>query len=143
MANLLPRVPCPEERPLPVKPRRTMPNILVVDDDPAFVAALMELLTDAGYATTVATDGDEALQTLGTTLPIDGAIVDLAMPRVGGFQVIQQARTSLPMLAITGAYGDQYLEVAEYLGAKSSVRKPLPGASLAPIVTALTAILRA
>ena len=43
----------------------------------------------------------------------------------------------IPVIAITGAYSDVYLEVAQYLGAKVAIRKPFAGEPLAPIVEAL------
>jgi hypothetical protein len=43
--------------------------------------------------------------------------------------------------AITGAYSNVYLEVAEYLGAQAAVRKPKAGRFLDPIVDALGALM--
>ena len=123
-------------------------TILVVDDDPAFLSALTPLLSDAGYATITATDGEEALRKLESDSPvIDAVIVDLALPKVGGFSVIGKIariqKRPLPLVAITGAYHDLYLEVAEYLGARVSLRKPQPGKPLTPIVDALAGLLPA
>jgi Response regulator containing CheY-like receiver, AAA-type ATPase, and DNA-binding domains len=116
-------------------------TLLVVDDDPQFLSALTPLLWEAGYTTITAKDGKEAEDKLEGGTLIDGAIVDLELPEVGGFQIIARICTaggkSLPVVAITGAYSDLYLEVAEYLGAKISIRKPPPGRSLARLVEAI------
>jgi hypothetical protein len=45
------------------------------------------------------------------------------------------------LLAVTGSYGNLYLEVAKYLGAQESIRKPEPGQPLSPIIEALHRII--
>ena len=119
-----------------------MPKIiLVVDDDPQFLSALTPLLWEAGYTTITAKDGKEAEDKLEGGTLIDGAVVDLELPEVGGFQIIAKicaaGGKSLPVVAITGAYSDLYLEVAEYLGARISIRKPPAGRSLDRLVEAI------
>jgi hypothetical protein len=47
----------------------------------------------------------------------------------------------IPIMAVTGVYNDVHLEVAEYLGAKISVRKPRPGRPLTLIVDGLNVLL--
>jgi DNA-binding response OmpR family regulator len=117
-------------------------NVLVVDDDPAFLSELSGQLKTAGYSVIAAKDGSEAIFALGRDqVKIDAAIIDLALPEIGGFQLIGELtrvqKRMIPVIAITGAYSDVYLEVAEYLGAKVAIRKPFAGQPLAPIVEAL------
>jgi len=120
-------------------------NILVVDDDPKFRSELTPLLEHAGFNTIVAADGQEALTIVEAGCQIDAAIIDLALPAVGGFQVIgalsKPGSTQLPIVAVTGAYSDLYLEVAQYLGALIAVRKPAEGHSMTPILKALQSVL--
>jgi DNA-binding response OmpR family regulator len=120
-------------------------TILVVDDDPQFLSDLTPLLWEAGYTTITAKDGKEAESKLDGDALIHGAIVDLELPEVGGFQIIAKicaARDrSIPIVAVTGAYSDLYLEVAEYLGARISIRKPTRGRSLARLVEALDSVM--
>jgi CheY-like chemotaxis protein len=125
---------------------RMSKTILVVDDDPEFLENLLKALADAGYSTLTAKDGREAILVLDIHQSvIDAAIIDLALPEIGGFQVIGElARTQhrpIPLIAITGAYSDVYLEVAKYLGAKVSLRKPNRGQSLTPILEALSELM--
>ena len=47
----------------------------------------------------------------------------------------------IPIMAVTGVYNDVHLEVAEYLGAKISIRKPKPGRPLTLIVDGLEVLL--
>ncbi len=60
-----------------------MRSILVVDDE-AFVTRVTKLaLERAGYHVEVASDGEEALGSLGKC-PFDVVITDLIMPRMSG-----------------------------------------------------------
>jgi CheY-like chemotaxis protein len=121
-------------------------TVLVVDDDPKFLSDLSSLLNAEGYSTIAAKDGREAKYALDShRVLFNAAIIDLALPEIGGFQIIGElARTQrrpIPLMAITGAYSDIYLEVARYLGAQVSIRKPPPGESLTPLVDALKQLL--
>jgi CheY-like chemotaxis protein len=123
-----------------------MPTILVVDDDPEFLAAVTPVLSNAGHVVVQLTDGAEALRRLESdSASFDAAIIDLNLPGVGGFQVIGSVGRGnpepIPVLAITGAYSDIYLEVARYLGAQVALQKPEPGASLTGVLESLQTIL--
>ena len=115
-------------------------TVLVVDDDPKFLSTLSSLLKDAGYIVITAKEA-KAVNLALESYQVNAAIIDLDLPEIGGLQIIGQlARHGKPpiaIMAITGAYSDVYLEVAEYLGAHVSVRKPRPGRPLTPIVAAL------
>jgi CheY-like chemotaxis protein len=122
--------------------------VLVVDDDPAFLSDLSQVLTSAGYSVITARNGREAILALDRDQAnIGAAIIDLALPEIGGFQIIGELtkvqKRPIPLVAITGAYSDIYLEVAGYLGAHVALRKPDPGQSLAPIVDALNGLMDA
>jgi CheY-like chemotaxis protein len=123
-------------------------TVLVVDDDVTFLSDLSEVLTNAGYSVITARDGREAVFALDRDQAnIDAAIIDLALPEIGGFQIIGELtrvqKRPIPLVAITGAYSDVYLEVAGYLGAHVALRKPDPGQSLAPIVDAVNGLMDA
>jgi CheY-like chemotaxis protein len=64
------------------------PGILVVDDQPATLTALEELLAPLGYGVTTARSGEEALRRL---LDEDfGVIVmDVRMPGMDGFETVE------------------------------------------------------
>jgi CheY-like chemotaxis protein len=64
-----------------------MKEILVVDDDDCTLEAVAELLRDAGYATSTASTGDEALVRLRRSRP-DLLILDLIMPQMDGWQLL-------------------------------------------------------
>jgi len=72
--------------------KASSPNVLVVDDDEHLVVAITELLRDAGYETKAAYDGHLAIQRLSTAYAPDVIVLDLAMPMVSGFEVLNWMR---------------------------------------------------
>ena len=117
-------------------------TVLLVDDDPEFLTALSPLLNTAGYSVITAKDAKEARSVQDDhRVFISAAIIDLELPEIGGFQIIGElARTQkrpIPIMAVTGIYNDVHLEVAEYLAAKISIRKPKPSRPLTLIVDGL------
>lgn len=65
------------------------PRILVVDDDPQTVRLLSTVLTSDGYDVLKVYGGSEAIETAISQSP-DLIILDMMMPQVDGFQVIQR-----------------------------------------------------
>ncbi|MBI5267739.1 MAG: response regulator, partial [candidate division Zixibacteria bacterium] len=63
-------------------------SILIVDDEEIIRDFLSEVLEN--YDLAVATDGDEAIEKLGTR-HFDLVITDLRMPRVSGEEVVKAA----------------------------------------------------
>jgi CheY-like chemotaxis protein len=83
-----------------------VPNILVVDDDPALRRILQMTLELEGYQITLAENGEEALRALARTPLPDVVILDVMMPKVDGLQVLQQARqhprtADIPVILLT------------------------------------------
>jgi CheY-like chemotaxis protein len=110
------------ERP---KVKRT---ILVVDDDPVFIAESEKLFATAGYRVLQASDGIRAARLLDEMhQKIDLAIIDLALPSINGFELIgalSRRPSGLKIIATSGVYKDAHLESAMALGAHAAIRKP-------------------
>ena len=64
------------------------PRLLVVDDERTIRKLLERIGTRAGFDVDTARDGEEALQMLAVK-DYDIAIVDLMMPRVSGYELVQ------------------------------------------------------
>jgi PAS domain S-box-containing protein len=81
-------------------------RVLVVDDDPMARKLFGELLRVEGAEVVEAANGRQALELLGEQ-PVDLVLLDLLMPELDGFKVIEEVRTrpefaSLPILVVTG-----------------------------------------
>ena len=82
------------------------PTVLVVDDDPDFVAFVAAALEEEGYRVVPACDGVEALEIARRTPP-DLVTLDLQMPRKTGVLFYRQFKAdprlrSVPVVIITG-----------------------------------------
>ena len=70
-----------------------MNRILVVDDDKTTRLVLRKVLTSAGFSTSVAKDGVEALKALDGEA-FDLLLLDVWMPRMNGLELLAKLRTS-------------------------------------------------
>jgi signal transduction histidine kinase/CheY-like chemotaxis protein/HAMP domain-containing protein len=80
-------------------------SLLLVEDNEPAVVQITDMLTSQGYQVRLARSGKEALKALESALP-DAMILDLMMPEVDGFQVLQAMRARertarLPVLVLT------------------------------------------
>lgn len=79
-------------------------RVLVVDDEPAILELLRQVLERAGYDVSTATRGEEVLALMDEKR-VELVILDLAMPDMDGPAVLEQLRTlrpSLPVIVYTG-----------------------------------------
>jgi two-component system, cell cycle response regulator len=122
---MLPPVPEPRDPRPGVEPGR--PRLLVVDDD-ADTREALQLLLDPEYEVITAVDGQEALDTALTKHP-DVILLDLNMPRLNGFQVLERLRADpatvdIPVLVVS-ARGENAVKVRGLdLGAVDYLQKP-------------------
>jgi len=78
-------------------------HLLLVEDDPELVSALLKPLKDAGYVIDVAKDGIEG-EYLGNENIYDIAILDLGLPKRNGLEVLKNWRNAdnkLPVIILT------------------------------------------
>jgi DNA-binding response OmpR family regulator len=116
-----------------------MQRILIVDDEPAIVAALRERLEREGFAVLVATSGEQALAMLAEAPP-DLLLLDVGLPGIDGFELLRRLRAqglATPVILLT-ARGDEIDRVVGLeLGADDYVVKPFSARELAARVRAL------
>jgi DNA-binding response OmpR family regulator len=111
---------------------RGHPRILVVDDDPAVTRFVSQVLRQAGFEVLTAEEGKQALSIVNRQ-SVDLVITDLVMPVQEGLETIRALRKTMPSLAIiamSGAFGGQYLKPALHLGARTCLAKPFTTAEL-------------
>jgi two-component system response regulator RegX3 len=99
--------------------------ILVAEDDPGSRLALVRALERHGYAVLEAEDGEVALAMFAEGKP-DLVILDIGMPKVDGFTVLQRIRQSsdCPVIFLTGRDDEVDRVVGLELGADDYVVKP-------------------
>jgi two-component system, OmpR family, alkaline phosphatase synthesis response regulator PhoP len=116
-------------------------RILLVEDDPAIATGLALNLKIAGYAPTVAVDGEAALAALSTDKP-DLLLLDINLPKKNGIALMAELRRAgdtTPIIVLS-ARSDEYDKVAALrLGADDYVTKPF---SLAELMARVDAVLR-
>lgn len=74
-------------------------TILIADDEPAIVDLLTQFLEDEGYAVERADDGRAALE-LTHRQPPDLIIADVMMPRMTGFELVDELAGPFPHLPV-------------------------------------------
>lgn len=107
-------------------------KILVVDDEEGVRQSLQMLLRGEGFEVLEAADGRRVIERVGEE-GIDLVIMDILMPNKEGIETIielQRKDRSLPIIAISGATDALYLEVAYWMGARRTFKKPFDVAAL-------------
>jgi two-component system, chemotaxis family, chemotaxis protein CheY len=70
------------------------PTVLVVDDDPGIRESVTEVLSTEGYRVLEAADGEEALARLDGLEQRCVVLLDLAMPRMNGLELLNELSRS-------------------------------------------------
>lgn len=74
-------------------------HILIIEDEKPLAHALELKLTHEGFTVTVAHNGQEGLDLIAKQ-QFDTILLDLMMPVIDGFQVLEHLKTSTPMPAV-------------------------------------------
>lgn len=83
-------------------------TILLVEDSEPAIIQIRDVLEETGFNIIVAHNGEKALQIISNTIP-DSIILDLMMPGIDGFEVLNQLRgneltASIPVLILTAKH---------------------------------------
>jgi len=102
--------------------------VMVVDDSVTVRKVTGRFLEREGFRVITAKDGVEALQLLQDHIP-DVMLLDIEMPRMDGFEVAKNIRTSsrlrdIPIIMITSRTGEKHREHAFELGVDKYMGKP-------------------
>ena len=102
-------------------------DVLIVDDDPDIRDAVGECLRYEGYDVHSATDGRDALDRLEYGLRPAVILLDLMMPVLNGFDVLEALKNrpewkSIPVVIVSANRG---YEAEDLSGAVSILRKPV------------------
>ena len=70
-------------------------RVLIVEDEPDLLRTIAQVLREDGYAVDEAADGQEGLYKA-TSWNYDAIVLDLLMPKLTGWQVLEQLRRIKP-----------------------------------------------
>jgi len=93
----------------------TKQHILVVDDEPDFVAYLETILREDGFTVSSAFDGEEALSCVRETPP-DLVTLDIQMPRKTGVLFYREMKSNVQLRAIPVIVVTGLRQLSEYAG---------------------------
>lgn len=112
-----------------------MAKILIVDDNSSLLEITREFLLRSGHVAITAANGKQAVD-LFTAQSFDLVITDLIMPEKEGIETIIELRRAHPTLKIIAMSGggrrgaDDYLALAQMLGASRTLLKPFSAEEL-------------
>jgi two-component system response regulator CpxR len=104
-----------------------VPKVMLVDDEKEFVHTLSERLRTRSLESSIAYDGEQALEMIEKDLP-DVMVLDLMMPGIDGIEVLRRIKRDHPeveVIILTGHGSDREKQLAEELGAFAYLNKPV------------------
>jgi two-component system, cell cycle sensor histidine kinase and response regulator CckA len=75
-------------------------NVLIVDDEEPVLRFVTRVLSEAGYKTTLATDGPDAIRVAAEHGPFEILVTDLMMPEMNGDELGRRLRSNEPRLKV-------------------------------------------
>lgn len=122
-----------------------MSKVVVVADDNEFIRKLViAALRPLGCEVIEAVDGDDAVRLIGELVP-DLVLLDLVMPKLSGFEVLEAIRhadatAETPVVMLTTAAGESDFSEGRRHGATDYVVKPFNNTELRATVAELLGI---
>lgn len=104
-------------------------KIAIIDDDHIIQESLQELLSDAGYAVSLAADGASGYDLIAREKP-DLVVADILLPRLHGIALCEKIRANeefkgMAIILMTGVYKDVNLRMYVHKGlADDFIEKP-------------------
>ena len=113
-------------------------TILIVDDEPTYSYALVEILRADGYKVQLVTSGDKALEVIDEVSP-DLLLVDIVMPAMSGITLINELRTTsawadLPIIVVSARTMPEDRASALEAGADYFLAKPFSRQELRAVI---------
>ncbi len=102
-------------------------NVLLVDDEEPFVAAISKRLTRRGFVVNDAFSGKAALNVLRENPHIEVVILDVKMPGMDGIETLREIKRRFPLVEVVMLAGHATVESAiegMKLGAFNYLMKP-------------------
>jgi two-component system, OmpR family, response regulator MtrA len=115
--------------------------VLIADDDADILSLVKAVLERSGHEVVAASDGAEALASVGARKP-DLAVLDIAMPEVDGLEVLRRLRadpttSELPVVLLSARAQEADVERGFAIGASAYLKKPFSPRELSEHVAEL------
>ncbi|MEW5819503.1 MAG: HD domain-containing phosphohydrolase [Cyanobacteriota bacterium] len=109
-------------------------NVLIVDDNPANVILLKDLLEYEDYNVTTAKNGLEALDLILYSLP-EVILLDIMMPEMDGYEVLDHLMSNeetkyIPVIVVSAKTDESDVKLALDKGAVDYIKKPINNVEL-------------
>src|SRR5215204_1941657 len=104
-----------------------MPNILIVEDDPAVRDVMQIALEREGLNVETVADGEAALKRFRSAGAFDLVLLDIMLPGIDGISLCQELRKSsdVPVIMLTARDGERSVVLGLEVGADDYVTKPV------------------
>ena len=104
-----------------------MPNILIVEDDPAVRDIVQIALEREGMSVEAVGDGEAALKHFRSVGSFDLVVLDIMLPGIDGISLCQELRKSsdVPVVMLTARDGERSVVLGLEVGADDYVTKPV------------------
>ena len=107
----------------------TIPNILIVDDNPFNVRLLTDIFQDEGFSTDSVSNGSVVMEAVRKSKP-DIILLDIMMPGLDGFQVCTLLKgdseaCDIPIIMVTAKTDSSDVKKALETGAFDYIKKPI------------------
>src|SRR3712207_571851 len=104
-----------------------MPNILIVEDDPAVRDVMQIALEREGLNVEAVGDGEAALERFRSPGTFDLVLLDIMLPGIDGISLCQELRKSsdVPIFMLTAREGERSVVLGLEVGADDYVTKPV------------------
>ena len=104
-------------------------SILIVDDSSTNLVLLEAILQEEGYKTYTALNAKEAYTSIERYKP-DLILLDLLMPQVSGFDILEQLKafpstSEIPVIVVSAVNTKENIELCKDLGAADFFSKPI------------------
>ncbi len=122
----------------------SMPKVLIVDDSPAQLYTLRQLVEQAGHQAVTADSGEQALEVAASEHPAV-ILMDIVMPGMNGYQTKRrlsriESTRHIPVIFVSRRDGEADREWGLRQGAREYVTKPVdPRRLLTAIAEAMAA----
>jgi DNA-binding response OmpR family regulator len=118
-----------------------MPNILIVEDDPAVRDIVQIALEREGMSVEAVGDGEAALRHFRSAGAFDLVVLDIMLPGIDGISLCQELRktSDVPVVMLTARDGERSVVLGLEVGADDYVTKPY---RLAELLARIDAVMR-